>query len=93
MNAVSTFGGLFAWLMIFVTHLFFRAKSANLTLAFRMWGYPFVPAFGAVVVASVLATTWFIPVFRSALVYGLPFVAILTAAYAIFLRPRLARAQ
>lgn len=93
MNAVSTFGGLFAWLMIFVTHLFFRAKSENLTLPFRMWGYPFVPAFGAMVVACVMATTWFVPVFRSALVYGLPFVAILSAAYAIFLRPRLARAQ
>lgn len=86
MNAVSIFGGLFAWLMIFVTHLFFRAKSREEKLAFRMWGYPFAPAFGAVTVAGVMVTTWFVPVFRSALVYGLPFVALLALAYATFVR-------
>lgn len=85
MNAVSVFGGLFAWLMIFVTHLFFRAKSRDLTLPFRMWGYPFTSLLGAAIVAAVMATTWFVPIFKSSLVYGLPFVVLLAVAHRFLL--------
>ena len=46
MISVSMFGALFTWLMIFVTHLFFRRKHPAPT-AFRMWGYPYTSAAGA----------------------------------------------
>jgi AAT family amino acid transporter len=86
MNSVSIFGGLFAWLMIFVTHIFFRMRSGQLDLPFRMWGYPFTPLLGAGLVAAVLVTTWFTPEFKSALLYGLPFLAALVLAYLFFFR-------
>jgi L-asparagine transporter-like permease len=43
MMSIAMFGAMFAWFMVFVTHLFFRrAGSANPAsqLEFRMWGFP-----------------------------------------------------
>jgi AAT family amino acid transporter len=88
MNAVSIFGGLFAWLMIFVTHLFFRARSGGLALPFRMWGYPFTSLLGAAIVAAVMGTTWFVPQFKSSLIYGLPFLAVLALLHRFALPAR-----
>src|SRR5260370_23767448 len=72
MMAISMFGAMFTWLMIFVTHLFFRSRHAHKQLAFRMWGYPYSSAAGAVLMAAILLTTFFTPPFRLALRYRLP---------------------
>ncbi len=80
MVSVSSFGALFTWLMIFVTHLRFRRLHGS-PPGFRMWGYPATTIAGALLVAAVLVTTAFTPQFRLTLVFGVPFIALLCAAY------------
>jgi len=56
MLSVSGFGVMFVWMMIFITHYFFRRARtgpAEPTLRFRMWGYPVATLFGAGLMASV----------------------------------------
>lgn len=85
MISVSMFGALFTWLMIFVTHVFFRRKHP-MPSGFRMWGYPFTSLLGAALVLAVLITTAFTSEFRMTLMYGLPFLAALTIAYRVWFR-------
>ena len=85
MISVSMFGALFTWLMIFVTHLFFRRKHPAPS-AFRMWGYPYTSALGAALMLAVLITSAFTREFRMTLVCGLPFIAVLTLAYQLWFR-------
>jgi AAT family amino acid transporter len=84
---VSLFGGLYVWLMIFVTHLFFRPKweaAGRPRLPVRMIGYPYTSMLGAAAIAAILATTWWVEGMRVTLIAGLPWLGMLTAAY--FLR-------
>ena len=90
MLAISMFGPMFTWLMIFVTHLAFRRHHAETRLPFRMWGYPYTSLAGAVLMAAALLTTLFTPAFRATLIYGIPFLLILTTAF--LLRGRSTRA-
>lgn len=80
MISVSMFGAMFTWLMIFVTHLFFRRRHPE-PLRFRMWGYPYTSIAGAVLMLAILITTAFTAEFRMTLVYGLPFLGLLTILY------------
>ena len=79
--AISCFGPMFTWLTVFITHLAFRRKHLADTLAFRMWGYPWLTLAGATLMAAALLTTPFTQAFRPTLLFGLPFLAILTAAF------------
>ena len=81
MMAISMFGAMFTWLMIFVTHLYFRRAHAGERLAFRMWGYPYSSLLGAGLMAAILLTTAFTAEFRMTLVYGLPLLGGLTLAW------------
>jgi AAT family amino acid transporter len=81
MLAISMFGPMFTWLMIFVTHLAFRRHHANERLAFRMWGCPYTSVLGAVLMLAALVTTLFTQEFRPTLLYGVPFIVLLTAAF------------
>ncbi len=86
---ISLFGGLFAWLVIFVTHLFFRAKweaAGRPRLAVRMIGYPYTSLAGAAAIVAILATTWWVEGMRVTLIAGLPWMVLLTAAYFIVSR-------
>ena len=83
MLAISMFGPMFTWLMIFVTHLSFRRRYAGTRLAFQMWGYPYTSLLGAGLMLAALATTLFVPVFRPTLLYGIPLLLALTAAYSL----------
>jgi amino acid transporter, AAT family len=47
MLGISAFGAMFTWMMIFVTHFFFRRTSANAPASFRMWGFPATTLLGA----------------------------------------------
>jgi amino acid transporter, AAT family len=85
MISISMFGALFTWLMIFVTHLFFRRKH-RAPSSFRMWGYPYTSALGAAAILAILITSAFTREFRMTLVYGLPFLAVLTVAYYLWFR-------
>ncbi|HEV8334504.1 MAG TPA: amino acid permease [Steroidobacteraceae bacterium] len=85
MIAISMFGALFTWLMIFVTHLFFRRKHPGPSV-FRMWGYPYTSVLGAGLMLAILVTSVFTREFRMTLIYGLPFLAVLTIAYHVWFR-------
>jgi L-asparagine transporter-like permease len=88
---VSLFGGLFAWLMIFVTHLFFRPKwaaSGRPRLPVRMIGYPYTTCLGTAAVAAIIATTWSVAGMRVAIIAGLPWLALVTIAFFIVSKRR-----
>jgi len=84
MLSISGFGVMFVWMMIFITHYFFRraqqARGHSGPL-FRMWGYPFTTLLGAGLMASVLITTLFNQPFRMTLVFGIPFLVLLSVMY------------
>ncbi|HVO45337.1 MAG TPA: amino acid permease [Steroidobacteraceae bacterium] len=84
MVAVSCFGALFAWMMIFVTHYAFRrqrSREANAASRFRVWGFPFTTLLGAGLMFALLVTTPFTSAFRLTLLVGLPVLAGLTLLY------------
>ncbi len=81
MMSISMFGALFTWLMIFVTHLQFRRTHAVASLAFRMPGFPLTTYAGILLLTAILLTTPFTAAFRMTLVYGLPFLLILTTIF------------
>src|SRR6516225_338373 len=88
MISISSFGAMFTWMMIFVTHYAFRRAytRSGAPLRFRMPGYPVTTLLGATLMAAVLLTTAFTTAFRLTLVFGLPFIAALVLIY--FLRYR-----
>jgi L-asparagine transporter-like permease len=81
MLGISAFGGMFTWMMIFVTHLAFRWKGESVRPEFRMWLYPWTSFLGAGLMAVILLTTPFTQPFRTTLLYGVPFLAVLSLAY------------
>ena len=81
MLALSMFGPMFTWLMIFLTHLRFRRQHTAESLAFRMWGFPYTTVLGAALMAAALITTLFTEAFRPTLRYGLPFLLLLSVFY------------
>ena len=83
MLAIAMFGPMFTWLMIFVTHLSFRRHHTERDLAFRMWGYPYTSLVGAGLMLAALITTLFVRAFRPTLIYGIPLLLVLTAAYVL----------
>ncbi|MHB8411973.1 MAG: amino acid permease [Candidatus Acidiferrales bacterium] len=90
---IALFGGLFVWVMIFVTHLFFRRAweaRGGRCLPVRMVGYPYTSILGAVLVAGIIITTWWVPGMRPTILSGLPWLAFLTIVYWIWGRRRFA---
>ncbi|MGB6822866.1 MAG: amino acid permease [Candidatus Acidiferrales bacterium] len=81
---IALFGGLFVWVMIFITHLFFRRAwkaRGGRRLPVRMIGYPYTSILGAVLISGIIITTWWVPGMRPTILSGLPWLAFLTAAY------------
>lgn len=84
MMSIAMFGCMFAWFMVFVTHLAFRRRREREGAApvpFRMWGFPYLTTLGAALMAAVLITTAFTPEFRLTLVFGLPWLVLLSVIY------------
>ena len=87
MVGISVFGAMFTWMMIFVTHFYFRRariRDGNPPTRFRMWGFPATTLLGAALMAALLITTAFTDAFRMTLVFGLPYLGCLALFY--FLR-------
>ena len=81
---IALFGGLFAWLIIFVTHLAFRrtwTRDDRGPLPFKMIGYPFTSILGVALMLSIMATEWWAEGMRIALIAGLPWIALISLAY------------
>ncbi|MET3290477.1 UNVERIFIED_CONTAM: L-asparagine transporter-like permease [Brevibacillus sp. OAP136] len=87
MISLSSFGAMFAWFMVFVTHLYFRRKweqAGGRQLPVRMIGYPYLTIFGALLLAAVVLSTWFQPEFKDTLTLGFPWLIFITIAYFIW---------
>jgi len=93
---IALFGGLFAWIMIFLTHLSFRRvwKAQGRTPP-PVWfaGYPYTTLVGLVLVTGILLTTWWIPDMRPTILAGVPWIAALSVAYLIWSRRSSAAAK
>jgi L-asparagine transporter-like permease len=88
---IALFGGLFVWMMIFLTHLFFRRAweaRGGRKLPVRMIGYPFTSILGLGLVAAIIITTWWVPGMRPTILSGLPWLGFITVAYFIRRRSR-----
>jgi len=72
---VALFGALFVWLMIFVTHIGFRAPAV-----------PVSSCVGAALICGILASTWWVPGLRSTLVAGGPWLLVLAVGYRLSAR-------
>ena len=68
----ALFGALFVWLMIFVTHIAFRAPSV-----------PIASYVGATLIAAMLVSTWWVPDLRSTVVAGGPWMLLLAIGYRV----------
>ncbi len=82
--AISIFSAAFTWMMIFITHYFFRRRrlaEGQPPLRFRMIGFPVATLAGAAVMAAILLTTLFTREFRLTLLFGVPFLGLLTVVY------------
>ena len=76
---VALFGALFVWLMIFVTHIAFRASASagdgrGHTAALGSY-------VGAALIGAILVSTWWVPGLRSTLVAGGPWLVLLAIGY------------
>jgi L-asparagine transporter-like permease len=67
---VALFGALFVWLMIFVTHIAFRAPVI-----------PIASCLGAALIALILVSTWWLPPLRPTLLAGGPWLLALAVGY------------
>lgn len=81
MMSISVYGACFTWLIIFITHYFFRKQHKDTKLKFRMIGYPYVTILGALLMLSIMISTLFTEAFRITLFFGIPFTLLLIAAY------------
>jgi amino acid transporter, AAT family len=77
--SVSSFGAIFAWMMIFLTHYFFRRRHRE--GGFRMWGYPYTSLLGAGLLAALLVSTIFTSNFRWTVLLGAPFLVLLAILF------------
>lgn len=88
MLGAAFFGGIFVWLMIFVTHLAFRSRTAQWPrrpMRFAPPG-PWSSLFGLVGLSIVLLSTWWVPGLRITLTAGLPWLLLISLAYWIWSR-------
>ncbi len=82
MVSISSFGAMFTWMMIFVTHYRFRrARAGHPSAGLRLPGFPVTTLLGAAFMVAVLVTTAFTSAFRLTLVFGLPFLGLLALVY------------
>jgi len=86
---ISLFGGLYAWLIIFVSHLAFRPKwqaAGGAPLPVKMCLHPLGSLFGAASMLAILATTWWVEGMRVTLIAGVPWLGVLTVGYLLVAR-------
>ncbi|WP_345472291.1 amino acid permease [Glutamicibacter ectropisis] len=83
MLSLATFGALATWLMILLTHVSFRrkVKQDHESLEFKLFGYPAASIVGALLLAALLVTSFFVPQFKYTLIFGVPFVAVMSLLY------------
>ncbi|MBO1581013.1 amino acid permease [Bacillus sp. XF8] len=87
MMGISMFGAMFTWMMIFITHLYFRKKwdkNGGRKLPVRMWGFPYLTILGVILMLAIIITTWFTDMFKTTLLTGVPFLLMISIGYMIW---------
>ena len=79
---VSLFGGLFVWLMIFLTHLAFRRREKPARIF--MPGFPYTTLLGLAFMIAILASTWFVEGMEITLKAGAVWMVTISAAYLLW---------
>ncbi|WP_420137113.1 amino acid permease [Sphingomonas sp.] len=79
MIALASFGAIFTWLMIFLSHIAFRRSKRTADAEASIAGGRLSSYLGAVLVTAVLITTLFMPAFRLTVVCGIPLLIIVAA--------------
>jgi L-asparagine transporter-like permease len=85
---VALFGALFVWLMIFVTHVAFSMKAPREARLFPPAVARAASVAGAILMAVLLASTWWAPGLRITLLAGVPWLLVLGFGYAVSVRRR-----
>jgi L-asparagine transporter-like permease len=85
---VALFGALFVWLMIFVTHVAFSMKAPPEARLFPPAAARAASVAGAILMAVLLASTWWAPGLRITLLAGVPWLLVLGFGYAVSVRRR-----
>ncbi len=80
MLGAAFFGGLFVWMMIFVTHLSFRVRGPQGARRFAPAG-PASSLIGLAALTAVLVSTWWVPGLRITLEAGIPWLGFITLCY------------
>jgi L-asparagine transporter-like permease len=83
---VALFGALFVWLMIFVTHVAFSMKAPPEARLFPPAAARAASVAGAILMAVLLASTWWAPGLRITLLAGVPWLLVLGFGYAVSVR-------
>ncbi|MHB0884997.1 MAG: amino acid permease [Bacillota bacterium] len=88
-TAMSSFGVMFTWLMISLTHLYFRPKAtaAGTPLSYRMPGYPYTTWVAIVSMAAIILAIYFVPGQRIGFVSGISVVVAVSACYWLMVVP------
>lgn len=94
MMALSMFGAMSTWGLIFVTHLFFRRshKRSGEKLKYKLPFYPLGSLIGALLMVALLITTLFTKEFTMTLLFGVPFAVVVAILYFV-LRKRMVPAD
>lgn len=93
MIGAAFFGGLFVWMMIFLTHLRFRSRyrgaAGRPPARFAPPG-PWSSLFGFTALFAVLLSTWKVPALQITLKAGLPWLALISLCYWVWTKTRTA---
>jgi amino acid transporter, AAT family len=81
MFGVSLFGALFAWVLIFMTHLQFRRHTRGQNLRHFLPLSPVTTILGMLAIVAILISTWWVEGMRVALQAGIPWLLLVTIAY------------
>ena len=88
MFGVSLFGALFAWVLIFMTHLQFRRHTGGQNLRRFLPLFPVTTLFGMLAIVAILISTWWVEGMRVALQSGIPWLLLITVVYYVWGRKR-----
>ncbi|MCL4514982.1 MAG: amino acid permease [Firmicutes bacterium] len=95
-TGISAFGFILTWLVISLTHVYYRPKilaESPERLKFRMPGYPWASWAAVALLAAVMVTLWFIPEQRIGIYSGVALLAALSVYYFTVRARQAARAR
>ncbi|EXS23471.1 amino acid permease family protein [Acinetobacter baumannii 573719] len=88
--SIATFATVWVWLMILLSQVAMRRKLSTAeikALDFPIWGWPYAPAFAIGFMAFILVMMGYFPDSRPAIYVGITWLALLTIAYRIWVKP------